>query len=125
MKILAVILLSLVTLLQSFSKWIILTDYEINKEYISKNLCINKSRPKLHCNGKCQLMKKLAEEEKQNSSNNNNQGKVKFQDIVFLHSMRLFELKKPTENRSNPPTQIYPGKYESPVSSIFHPPSLS
>jgi len=125
MKILGVILLSFITLLQSFSKWIIVADYEFNKEYISKNLCINKERPKLHCNGKCQLMKKLAEEEKQNSSNSNNPGKVKFQDIVFIESYKAFS---PTLCLL--PEQTYSdhhsiAEYQSPVASIFHPPALS
>ena len=34
--------------------------YVINYEYISTKLCVNKEKPKLQCNGKCQLMKKLA-----------------------------------------------------------------
>ncbi len=35
-------------------------DYAINYNYISKVLCKNKDKPKMHCNGKCQLMKNLA-----------------------------------------------------------------
>lgn len=35
-------------------------EYVINYEYISTKLCVNKEKPKLQCNGKCQLMKKLA-----------------------------------------------------------------
>ena len=35
-------------------------DYAINYEYISKVLCVNKEKPKMHCNGKCHLMKELA-----------------------------------------------------------------
>jgi hypothetical protein len=125
MKILALILLSMITLLQSFSKWIILADYEINKEYIAQNLCINKSKPKLHCHGKCQLMKKLAEEEKQNSSNNNNPGKVKFQDIVYLDTLPLFTPGYHGMTKPKFRDGIAYAKYQSPISSIFHPPSRS
>ena len=35
-------------------------DYVVNYEYISKELCENKAKPELHCNGKCHLMKELA-----------------------------------------------------------------
>ncbi|CAM3356099.1 hypothetical protein FLLO111716_05970 [Flavobacterium longum] len=35
-------------------------EYVINYDYISTKLCVNKEKPKLQCNGKCQLMKKLA-----------------------------------------------------------------
>ncbi|WP_148868671.1 hypothetical protein [Tenacibaculum adriaticum] len=34
-------------------------EYAINYDYISKVLCINKDKPELNCNGKCQLMKEL------------------------------------------------------------------
>lgn len=35
-------------------------EYVMNYEYISKVLCINKDKPKMHCNGKCHLMQELA-----------------------------------------------------------------
>ena len=35
-------------------------EYVVNYEYVSKVLCINKDKPKMHCNGKCHLMKELA-----------------------------------------------------------------
>lgn len=40
-------------------------DYQIRKDYIAKALCVNRDKPKLNCNGKCYLAKKLAEAEKQ------------------------------------------------------------
>jgi len=52
---------------QSFSKWIIIFEFNINRNYISRNLCENRYRPLLHCNGKCLLMKKMAAEENQQS----------------------------------------------------------
>lgn len=33
--------------------------YLINKDYVARELCINKAKPKLHCNGKCHLAKQL------------------------------------------------------------------
>ena len=81
MKFILVPILLLLMLAQSFSKWIVVMEYNLNKDFIAKNLCINKSRPKMHCNGKCQMMKRLAEEEKQNSSNNTI--KIKVHDIVL------------------------------------------
>lgn len=35
-------------------------EYVADYHYISEVLCINKSRPELHCNGKCYLSKELA-----------------------------------------------------------------
>lgn len=35
-------------------------DYELRKEFIIDNFCINKTRPELHCDGKCYLATRLA-----------------------------------------------------------------
>ena len=34
-------------------------NYLLNKEYIAKNLCVNKDKPESHCEGKCHLVKEL------------------------------------------------------------------
>jgi hypothetical protein len=49
---------------QSFSHWFVVLAFNINRDYIAKNLCENRYRPKMHCNGNCVLMKKLKEKEK-------------------------------------------------------------
>lgn len=33
--------------------------YLLNRDYIAKNLCINKNKPKCCCHGKCHLVKQL------------------------------------------------------------------
>ncbi len=38
-------------------------DYIANTKAYAKN-CENKAKPKMHCNGHCQMMKKLKEQEK-------------------------------------------------------------
>lgn len=43
----------------------VFTSFQLNKSYISANLCINKALPKKQCNGKCYLAKKMQEEEQQ------------------------------------------------------------
>jgi hypothetical protein len=37
--------------------------FQLNQKYIANELCINRSRPELHCNGKCYLMSKLRQAE--------------------------------------------------------------
>lgn len=37
--------------------------YEVNKKMIADKLCVNKSNPSLHCNGKCYLSKQLKKAE--------------------------------------------------------------
>jgi len=48
--------------IQMFSGQLIVLDYYANTTAFAKN-CINKARPKMHCNGKCQMMKKLQQQE--------------------------------------------------------------
>ncbi len=35
-------------------------DYQLRKDYIVNNLCENRLRPQMHCDGKCYLAKKIA-----------------------------------------------------------------
>lgn len=39
---------------------LVYADYELRKDYIVQNLCENRLRPQLHCDGKCYLAKRLA-----------------------------------------------------------------
>jgi cell shape-determining protein MreC len=57
------LLIMLAFLAQTFSKSFIVADYYMNTGSFAKN-CVNKAKPKMHCNGKCQMMKKLKEQEK-------------------------------------------------------------
>jgi hypothetical protein len=45
--------------------------YQINYDYISKVLCVNKDKPKMECNGKCHLKKELKKQTENNSENQN------------------------------------------------------
>jgi hypothetical protein len=45
-------------------------DYVVNYDYIVKELCVNRQKPQMHCNGKCHLMQglaKAADQQKQES----------------------------------------------------------
>jgi len=44
--------------------------WKINQNYIIENFCVNKDKPKMHCNGKCHLSKQLekVDETKQDKS---------------------------------------------------------
>lgn len=43
--------------------------YRINKNYIASQLCVNKYRPQLHCDGKCFLAQKLKQAEQNEKEN--------------------------------------------------------
>ena len=126
MKFILVPILIALVLTQVFSKWLVVMEYNLNKDFIAKNLCVNRAKPKMHCNGKCQMMKRLAEEEKQNSEGNNNtSSKIKIQDIFFSDEISnpvlpLLAKLKISYNEDRPFS-----KYNSPIAPIFHPPALS
>ncbi|HEU0111093.1 MAG TPA: hypothetical protein VFQ73_09470 [Flavisolibacter sp.] len=125
MKILVVSLFSALILVQSFSKWLIVLDYTINKEFIAENLCINKEKSKLACKGKCQLAKQLASEENQNSSSPGNPGKIKLPEVLYTtdwNSDFVFKKIPPITNST-----IYVSGAEKPgyIHSIFHPPAMA
>lgn len=55
-------------LAQTFSKTFVVMDYYANTAAFAQN-CENKARPAMHCNGKCQMMKKLKQQEKKDAEN--------------------------------------------------------
>lgn len=50
-------------LLSAASKTVLIADYLLNYDYISKVLCVNRDKPESCCNGKCHLMKEMKEQE--------------------------------------------------------------
>ena len=67
-KYISTLVLLLAFSLQCFHKAFIVVDYYQNTNAYAK-VCINKSRPKLHCNGRCAMMKKLKADEKKDADN--------------------------------------------------------
>jgi len=54
--------------IQTFDRAFIMLDYYTNTSRYAKD-CENKAKPQIHCNGKCQMMKKLKQEEKKDQQN--------------------------------------------------------
>jgi hypothetical protein len=123
MKLVLTVILMLLIFVQSFSNWFVFLEYQSNKAFIAEKLCINKARPKLHCNGKCQMMKKMAEEEQQNSSNNGKQARLKLPDIPIQQNNNLAFLNWFNGGNTIHSTFYQVKKYNSPRKAIFHPPA--
>ncbi|GEN74991.1 hypothetical protein CHA01nite_07310 [Chryseobacterium hagamense] len=69
-----------------FRPLIPLVEYAVNYDYIVETLCINKSRPELHCNGTCYLTREIAKNNAPESfplSKSKNSGKTLL-DIYIL-----------------------------------------
>ncbi|WPQ60668.1 hypothetical protein SIO70_20155 [Chitinophaga sancti] len=106
---------------QSLNKALIVFDYYTNTATFAEN-CENKARPSMHCNGKCQMMKKLKQEE-----NKENKAPEKRSE----NSSELVVSTFPSIQLNNPAFIIISDKYffdnditivEMPRSH-FHPPS--
>jgi hypothetical protein len=68
-------------------------DYMINYDYIVKELCENKEKPEMKCNGKCQLMKGLADaSETENSSLPTEKKHQSSVEILFLEPLESYQL---------------------------------
>ncbi|AHF16726.1 hypothetical protein NIASO_19185 [Niabella soli DSM 19437] len=118
-KVIAVILF-IVFLLQAFSQGFYCLDYIFRKKaYMAK--CINKSRPLLHCDGKCLLMTRIREQEKKEAQQAPEMKIAKQELVAFQPSSTIDAPFFQTYHRV-----IYPpGVAKSPVKrsySIFHPP---
>lgn len=64
----AAFLLLLCCMAQTFSRAAMVGGYYLNKAVYLRN-CENKAKPQLHCNGHCQLLKKMKQEEKKEAQN--------------------------------------------------------
>jgi hypothetical protein len=62
------ILLLTAFIAQTFSRSFALADYLANVE-VYKKACVNKAKPMLHCNGKCQMFKKIKKQEGETGNN--------------------------------------------------------
>lgn len=68
-------------------------DYIVNYEYISKVLCVNKDKPKMHCNGKCHLMRELAKaEESEKPISSDKKGNSQTIEVLFFQEVKTFQI---------------------------------
>lgn len=112
-------------LTQTFSKVLILADYEANKDFISTYLCLNRAKPELKCNGKCYLSQKLkkAEQTEKDASQNNQKKQVEitlFYQELLADAASYFPSGLPLAL-----PQVFPGKTTCLSFSIFHPPQVT
>jgi len=97
-------------------------EYVINYDYIAKVLCINKDKPELSCNGKCQLMKKLAQQEQDDYNSleiNMEEYPIGFVSVLQLNNSFITTLQK-VNNYAFAKEYSYLH-----LKSVFHPPAVS
>ena len=114
------LLLASAFLFQSTSKLFIVAHYALNKDFIAKNLCENKAKPQMHCNGKCHLKKQLQKEDKKEGSVPVS-SKEKFEIQLFSEKQSI--LNSVTINSKQDASFCYFFNiYNNHLSSVFHPP---
>lgn len=84
MKRVIVYTLLLIFILQTSKSLWIVASFQFNKEYISKNLCINRFDKIPTCKGQCFLNKQLAKEQSENKKNQNTISKEVLYTIPHL-----------------------------------------
>lgn len=122
MKLIAIPILVLVLLVQSFAKWVIIHNWEMNQGIIANELCRNKEKPALKCGGKCQLAKSLAHEKEHNSHGTTEKGTgitLLYMDTIL--EVQLFTPDKTTLQHND---RYRPSYYSAPHVAVFHPPSV-
>jgi hypothetical protein len=78
-----IIFLIVALIASNFSRFFIYAGFELNQKYIAENLCINKDKPWLHCNGKCYFIRKIKDAQQKESSEEGQTQKNLFQDAYF------------------------------------------
>jgi len=107
-------------ILQNFSKIIIWVDFQLNQQYIAKNICVQKEVNDNCCKGSCQLIKKLNEDEK-NQGQQNEPSKPLKEIQLFINQEHEIQFSCPlTLERSYPKINIC--TYSKIILDIFHPP---
>ena len=89
-KQLTVILLFTAITVQTFNQAVIVFNYYTNTAAFAKN-CENKAKPMMHCNGRCQMMKKLKQEENKDKQNPERRSDSKDEVLYFSKSQIIFQ----------------------------------
>ncbi len=77
------------TITANFSKLYIYAGFEMNRSYIATNLCENKAKPWLHCNGRCVLMKRIKQAEEREKNEERQAAKSYIQEAFCESRMNM------------------------------------
>lgn len=86
-----IILLITAMLTQSLSRGIIVLSYFTNKEAYER-YCVNKARPQLHCDGKCQVAQKIKQEEERDQKDPLKSSR--FSEVVFINQNAFIHIER-------------------------------
>jgi len=93
--------------------------FEVNQKYIATELCENRDKPEMHCNGKCYLMKKLKQAQDKEQKQERQSQKTQIQDALIVKP-QVFKQYSLAVIKFHIPFST--GIPQSIKNSIFHPP---
>lgn len=120
-KHLTTIFLLLAFLVQTLHQSLLVVDYYLNPQSFAAH-CENKNKPQLHCNGHCQLMKKIKSEENKDKQNPERRGNNKNEIVYFCQTQvgNIFRIKQLKQNFIS-----FDNSNTQDISfSFFHPPKV-
>jgi hypothetical protein len=107
------------------STYIVLLNFQLNKSYIVSNLCENRYKPELQCNGRCYLKKEMREGENGEKTDSQKSAQKNLSLVVMeapakftLAGLLLSDL---TLNPNTCHNKLYNFRN---LSSVFRPPRL-
>ena len=122
LKKLVSILLLTVVLTQAFSRFLMVLDYQVNKDYIAAFLCVNKDQPKRHCEGHCYLQKNLKKADDAEKNTINQHQKIE----ITLFYQALFRIEPIVyRNVINYPVHPDISYFFLAAQNTFHPPQIT
>lgn len=105
----------------NFSNSLIYAGFDLNQKYIAEQLCVNKDKPEMHCNGKCYLAKKIKQAEEKEKSLEQQSQKNRFQEALITSKLKIYYPLIAITNRIIIERSSDLPKHSS---SIFHPPKV-
>lgn len=101
-------------------------EYVLNYDYIVKELCENKAKPEMKCNGKCHLMKELAKASEKDTpvSSDKKSSQTTF-EVLFIQkltSLEVVTLNFPIQKAIN--AMYSDGYFYENNKTTFHPPTV-
>lgn len=109
---------------QSFNQGWYYIDYLIQKkEYVKR--CANKARPMMHCNGKCQLMKKIEAQQKKEQGQPPEMKYASRVEVLSSRSFFLLNISTPVTSTRLHFVVTSTGMPVDQPAFIFHPPPAS
>ena len=96
----------------------------VNYEYISKELCKNKEKPALKCNGKCHLKSELAKASEENIPASQESKSNLTVELLFLETIPEFKFNRIYVEKNQVSISYSRLYFRLHNTSIFHPPTI-